>query len=319
MVADPGHGSVIYGGAHLSLRLLSGVLLVISIALTACAGSVALPTDNVSPIPSASASPSASQLSLTVNGQKRIYFLFRPATLPAQRLVPLVIAMHGYTQNAVELESLTHFDQLAEKGGFVVVYPQGVQDSWNAGNCCGEAQSEKRDDVAFVRQLIAQLVQEDNIDPKHVYATGLSNGGLMANRLACDLAAEIVAIASVSGSLGTPCHPTRPVSVLEMHGTEDPLLPMAGGSSPGLGTFPPTMSVMSQWARLDGCAPRSVVTQSGATKMTGWRSCRARTAVVLDTITGGGHEWFGSDGSLPGEPDATAVIWSFFSSVPARG
>jgi polyhydroxybutyrate depolymerase len=310
---------VICGSARMSRRLPQSLVLVICIALAACARSVAVPAHNVSPLPSPSVSPSASQASLTVNGQKRIYFLFRPATLPAQRLAPLVIAMHGYTQTAVELESLTHFDQLAQKDGFVVVYPQGVQESWNAGTCCGAAQSEKLDDVAFIRQLIAQVVQEDNIDPKRIYAAGLSNGGLMANRLACDLAAEIVAIASVSGSLVTPCHPARSVSVLEIHGADDPELPIAGGSTAGLGTFPPTMSVMSRWARLDACSPRPGVSQSGTTKMTRWTGCRGRTAVVLDTITGGGHEWFGSDGSAPGEPDATAMIWSFFSSLPTRG
>src|SRR5205807_4068995 len=135
--------------------------------------------------------------------------------------LPLVIAMHGYTQGAVELEAMTQLDAAAAKEAFAVIYPQGIGSSWNAGSCCGVAQSQRIDDVEFMRQVIDKLVSEGDVDPKRVFATGFSNGGMMAHRLAGDLADKLAAVASVSGSLVTPCRPSRPVSALEIHGIDD--------------------------------------------------------------------------------------------------
>jgi polyhydroxybutyrate depolymerase len=261
----------------------------------------------------AQGSPSPTRIEhLTVAGQQRVYVLYRPPSLDPKQPVPLVIALHGYTVDTTWMEPNTHFDELAKRNGFVVVYPQGINNSWNAGSCCGHNHN---DDDAFIKAVIDQLVAGGNIDVKRVFVTGMSNGGAMAQRLACDLADRITAVASVSGSLLVDsCNPSRAISVLEMHGTADSLIPYEGGTTAGLGSFPPTMSVMKRWASLDGCsAPTS--TQSGITTNYRWAGCRDGSSVVLDAIAGEDHTWF-APANLPGEPDATQVAWDFFSQAP---
>jgi polyhydroxybutyrate depolymerase len=289
-----------------------------------CGGSVATATPRTSPSAIQQATPSSGpsetqQATLTVAGQARLYTIFRPSSLDTAKLAPLVIALHGYTQGSLELEGTTHFDDQARKSGFVVVYPQGVNDSWNAGSCCGTAQSQNLDDVEFIRELIASLVTGGHIDPKRVFATGLSNGGMMVHLLACVLSERIAAVASVSGALTVPtCRPGRPISVLEMHGTGDSLVPYAGGSTAGLGSFPPTMSFMKRWANIEHCAAKPTISQKGITTTSTWTGCRGGSVVVLQAIAGAEHGWFGGAGALPGEPDATQAVWTFFSGLPPR-
>jgi polyhydroxybutyrate depolymerase len=290
---------------------LSAVAL--AFVLTACGSSVAS-----TPTPSARPSPSGAQkATMTVSGQVRTYTVFRPSSLDPIRPVPLVIALHGYTADARWMEDATHFDEQATQDGFIVVYPQGIDNSWNAGTCCGVAQSQNIDDVAFIRELIDRLVRDGHADPKRVFVTGMSNGAMMAHRLGCELSDRIAAIASVAGALITgACQPARPVSVLEMHGTEDSLVPFGGGSVAGIGQFPSTISFMRRWATFDGCTGSPTVTKSGITKTTTWAGCREHTAVILDAVTGAGHWWFGPDED-PAEPSATTVVWDFFSHVHA--
>jgi polyhydroxybutyrate depolymerase len=239
--------------------------------------------------------------------------VYRPISLNANQPAPLVIAMHGYTVDAGWMETTSHFDDLAAKAGFVVVYPQGRSDAWNAGLCCGQ---DSEDDVTFIKDLVDKLVLLGYVDPKRVFATGMSNGALMAQRLACELADHITAVASVSGSLVTdPCTPSRAISVLEMHGLEDNLVPYEGGKVAGLTTFPPTMSNMQHWATLDGCAAGPAATKEGITTTYTWSSCRDGSTVILDAIAGAGHSWF-SPVNQTGEPDASQVVWDFFSHAP---
>jgi polyhydroxybutyrate depolymerase len=261
----------------------------------------------------AQSSPIPTQVGhLTVGGLDRAYVVFRPLSLDPKQPAPLVIALHGYTVDTTWMETNTHFDDLAKKDGFVVVYPQGINNSWNAGSCCGHNHS---DDDAFIKAVIDQFVAAGHVDSKRVYVTGMSNGGAMAQRLACDLADRITAVASVSGSLLVDsCNPSRAISVLEMHGTADSLVPYEGGTTAGLGSFPPTMSVMKRWATLDGC-PAPMTTQSGITTTYAWAGCRDGSSVVLDAIAGEDHTWF-APANLTGEPDATQVTWDFFSHAP---
>ncbi|HEV2035134.1 MAG TPA: PHB depolymerase family esterase [Candidatus Dormibacteraeota bacterium] len=264
-------------------------------------------------LPSRSSRSPAQTGSITFAGGARTYVLFQPLSLDPKQLAPLVIALHGYTVDKTWMEGTTHFDTLAEKAGFEVVYPQGTGNSWNAGSCCG---NNKNDDVGFIKALIDKLVRTAHIDPKRVYATGMSNGGFMAQRLACELSAQITAVASVSGSLVTEsCNPSRAISVLEIHGTEDQTVPFQGGPIAGIGALPPTISLMKRWASLDGCAAAPAVTQSGITTRYVWTPCRDGSSVVLDAIAGGGHSWFGPE-AMPGSPDATQTVWDFFSKSP---
>ncbi len=250
---------------------------------------------------------------ITLGGVERTYVVFRPPSLNPKQQAPLIIAMHGYTVDTSWMESTTHFDDLATRDGFVVVYPQGLDNAWNAGRCCGH---DSIDDVGFIRTVIDRLVADEHVDPKRIFATGMSNGGLMAQRLACEAADRITAIASVSGSLvSEPCNPSRPIAVLEMHGLEDDLVPYQGGAVAGLTDFPPTMSNMQDWASRDGCAASAAQSQEGITTIYSWSACRDGSSVVLEAIAGAGHSWFGPD-QMPGEPDASQVAWDFFSHAP---
>jgi polyhydroxybutyrate depolymerase len=283
-----------------------GVFAAVIFGAGACGGSVATRTPTQS--------PSAIQnATMTVSGELRSYTVFSPLSLDPKKLVPLVVAIHGYTVDSTEMETSSHFDDQATRGGFIVVYPQGLNNSWNAGSCCGR---NSNDDVGFIRDLIDRLIKSGHIDRTQVFATGMSNGGAMAQRLACDLADRVTAVASVSGSLLTvSCNPSRAISVMEMHGTADSLVPYKGGSTPGLGYFPPTMSIMQRWANVDGCAATPAVGQSGIATTYSWSGCRDGTSVVLEAIAGEDHTWFAPE-NMPGEPDATQVTWNFLSHAP---
>ena len=286
-----------------------GVSAAVIFGAGACGGSVATRTP--------SQSPSAIQnATMTFSGELRSYTVFSPLSLDPKKLVPLVVAIHGYTVDSTEMETSSHFDDQATQGGFIVVYPQGLNNSWNAGSCCGH---NSNDDVGFIRELIDRLVSGGHVDPKRVFVTGMSNGGAMAHRLACELSDRIAGVASVSGALVTDaCNLSRPISVLEMHGTADSLVPFEGGFTAGLGHFPSTISFMTRWATLDGCASTPTVTQSGITQISTWSGCRAGTLVVLEAVMGADHSWFGPGDPLPGEPNATEVVWDFFNHLPAR-
>ena len=274
--------------------------------VVACGGSVAI---------GPSTSPSRAQAEvLSVNGAPRAYLLFRPPAPDVKHLAPLVIAIHGYALDGRTLEERSRYDDLAARDGFVVVYPQGVNVSWDAGVCCGGSS----DDLAFIRNLVDKLITDGGIDPKRIFATGVSNGAMMAQRLACELSDRITAVASVSGALGIDsCTPSRAISVLEMHGTADGIIPFAGDPAQSLAS---QMEQMSAWAKRDGCSPDPAVTENGITTTYAWIACRDNSRVVLEAIAGGGHRWFGADtlpGMLPGEPSATQVTWDFFVHAPA--
>jgi len=250
---------------------------------------------------------------MTVGGVQRAYVIVRPAAVDPAHLAPLVVALHGYTLNSAWMESSTGFDQVAGRAGFVVVYPQGIKNSWNAGGCCGHNTG---DDVGFISDLIDRLIGYGGVDRRRVFLTGMSNGAAMAQRVACELADRVTAVASVSGSLLVePCVPSRPISVLEIHGTNDSVIPFLGGFKSGLGEFPSTMSVMETWERADGCADSPAVIRSGITTMSTWAGCRGGAVVALDAISGGNHVWFGPKYGRD-EPDATQAAWDFFNRVP---
>jgi polyhydroxybutyrate depolymerase len=282
------------------------MLVAATLSLAGCGGSTAAATTL--------ASPSPTQIGhVTVGGQSRSYVVYRPLSLARKQTVPLVIALHGYMVDSTWMETTTHYDDLAKTAGFVVLYPQGNSNSWNAGTCCAQNHD---DDVGFIRAVIDRLMSIGGIDRARIFVTGMSNGGAMAQRLACELSDRITAVASVSGSLLIDaCNPSRAISVMEMHGTLDSLVPFEGGSTRGLGSFPPTMSIMKRWAALDGCAAAPTVTQSGLASLSTWTGCRDGSSVVLDAIAGADHSWFAPE-NMPGQPDATHVTWDFFSHSP---
>jgi polyhydroxybutyrate depolymerase len=281
---------------------------------------------------SPNATPSASTLqhgSLTSDGLKRTYSLYLPPSLDRNHAAPLVVLLTCGPCTGDQMAQITNFDDQATRGGFIAVYPDPVPDAalaprgaWNAGPCCGDAWAKGVDDVAFIRRLLDRLTTDYRIDASKIFAAGLSAGALMVYRLACELSDRIAAIASVSGVMITEnCRPVRPVSVLEMHGTNDANVPYAGGG--WVNANPPTVSstatVIQRWVTLDGCAGNPTQTVSGITETSVWSACHGGTAVRFDTVTGGHHTWFGSAlDPVPGEPHSNAVVWNFFGNLPPR-
>ena len=278
-----------------SARAWLSPVIAISLGLSACSGSL--------PTAGPSLSPSGVQhASLVVDGHKRTYRLFRPPTLDLTRPPSLVLALHGAPSSGDELASISHFDDEAMSGGFIVAYPDALYGAWNP-DTPGPVE-----DVAFMVRLLDRLQHEFTVERTHTFIAGVSNGAMMAYRLACELSDRVAAIASVAGEMRLQeCQPARPVSILEMHGTDDSSVPYDGG-----------VAAIRRWVTLDGCTGHPTQSVSGITKTSIWSGCREGTVIRLDTVVGGHHTWFGSAfAPVPGEPSSNAVIWAFFSMVVA--
>lgn len=276
--------------------------------------------------------------SLLVDGLDRTYLLHVPPSYDGAVPVPLVIALHGGGGSGQKMASLTDFNTLSDTEGFIVVYPDGIENHWNDGRKVEKyrAQKENIDDVKFISVLIDHLEKELNIDETRIYATGISNGAMMSCRLACELSEKIAAIAMVAGAMPENlceyCSPSRPVSVLVMNGTEDPLVLWEGGEIKiGRQNFGKTLSVhdtVAFWVEHNGCTLSPSVTWLPDTKADGttvrkevYGRGKEGTEVILYAIEGGGHTWpgglqYASRRTIGGtcyDIDATGVIWQFFA------
>jgi polyhydroxybutyrate depolymerase len=273
-------------------------------------------------------------LALTVGQRGRTYLLHLPPVYDGKRLLPLVIVLHGGGGNAPGAVRMTGFSEKADKEGFVVVYPNGSGRlktrllTWNSGNCCGYAMDQNVDDVGFIRALIDELVTLRAIDPKRVYVTGMSNGGMMTYRLGCELSDKIAAIAPVAGALNVEnCQPANPVSVIIFHGTADEHVLYKGGE--------PIQKVdrhyrvdksvayaVSFWVKHDGCSETPQRSEKGSIQAEIYGG-KDGVEVVLYTVNGGGHAWPGGQAYLLGteptrEISATDLMWEFFVRHPKK-
>jgi polyhydroxybutyrate depolymerase len=267
--------------------------------------------------------------SLQSGGLARTYHLYTPPDLAGTPAVPLVVVLHGGFGHGIGAERLYHWDAAARRHGFVVVYPDGIGRSWNAGRCCGSASRRNVDDVGFLSALVQRLEDENRIDSHRVYVTGMSNGAMMAYRMACEAPFPIAAIGPVAGTLGVSCDRARPTSVLHIHGSADRNVPFAGGVGIGFDRSErlAVPEALARWRELDRCA-KPVTTTAGvvATQRSG---CAEGRVVELITITGAGHQWPGGERgtvqSILGMPldapstalDATETLWSFFAPLHA--
>lgn len=272
--------------------------------------------------------------SLRAGGRDRTYLLHLPPARP-RAVLPLIVALHGAGGDGRGMERLSGLSRLADREGFAVAYPDGLWRQWNDGR--SGIHLTHADDVGFLRALIGHLTGEAGMDPQRVYVTGISNGGMMSQRLACDAADKIAAIASIAATLPEAiqpdCKPQRPVSVLLMHGTNDPLVPYLGGAVAGPGGRPSRGRVLSLdatarfWAAADGCAGGPEVASlpdradDGTTvRVARYQPCRHGAAVAAYTIEGGGHTWPCGFQYLPvfligktsRDLDAGETMWEFF-------
>jgi polyhydroxybutyrate depolymerase len=262
---------------------------------------------------------------LSVAGLEREYLAFAPTSLSSSQPIPVVFVFHGGTGTARGAAVQTGFDAEAERRGFLIVYPQGLRRTWNAGSCCGPAARLGVDDVAFVSALLDELGRAHRVDPDRVFATGISNGGMMAARLACDLPGRFAAIAPVAATLSTACDRAEPVSVLHIHGTADRNVPIDGGFGPRALTpvdHLPLEEVLARWRAIDGCDAEPAVERCGAVTRRTWSCGRGGTEVQAIVIDGGGHSWPGGQrmarvlDAPSNELDATAEIGRFFAQHP---
>src|SRR5271156_1612634 len=198
--------------------------------------------------------------SLDFGGRTRNYLVHPPRGYAPGAPLPVVFVLHGASESNDSVEELSRMSGKADAEHFVAVYPAGTGRvvTWNAGACCGGAMKEKVDDVGFLRVLLEKIEREYAIDPKRVYFTGISNGAMMAYRVACEMAEQVAAIAPVEGALNVECHPTAPVAVLIFHGTADRIVPFEGGAN-GFeideGRRDNSVAgAVSFWAKRDGCA-----------------------------------------------------------------
>lgn len=270
---------------------------------------------------------STSRHTLPVAGTNRTYRLYQPAGIDGP--APLVLMLHGGFGSGEQAERSYGWDTEADSGHFLVAYPDGLDRAWNTGGgCCGRPGSTGVDDVAFLSQLVADIARTTPVDPKRVYATGISNGGMMAYRLAC-ATTIFAAIAPDSATQLGDCPNPAPLSVLHIHGTADQNIPYDGSPGQGVAQIdgPPVPDLNAQWRATDQCAEPTVATNGPVT--TSLATCPENRAVELITIDGAGHQWPGStrgaaDGLIPGlDPPSTALnatheIWQFFAQHPAN-
>lgn len=275
---------------------------------------------------------------------KRTFSVHLPTSFNKTERLPLLIALHGRGGNGKSMVLVTRkgFDKLADQERFIVVYPDGLGQSWNDGRMDAEtddrAHIENIDDVGFISVLIDLMITDYNLDPKRVYITGISNGAMLSYRLACELSGKITAIAPVDGSipdmLVKGCSPTEPVSVLAINNVNDPMVPYEGGQifnhfhRKKLGEVLSVNESIGFWMSHNNCINNAIIsdlpdndpTDGTRVKRTQFINGNKGTEVILYSVYGGGHTWPGGLQYLPvrvigrtsKDFDANTVIWEFF-------
>lgn len=250
---------------------------------------------------------------LSHQGRRRTYYIHTPKSYNAKNPLPLVLAFHGYGSQGKDLANNTGFNELADRQKFIIVYPDGLDRRWDvASNGWGGV-----DDVSFVSALIDHLTQIRAIDRRRIYASGVSNGGFLVQRLACEQNSQIAAFASVAatfaGQIRDSCHPPTPISMLMINGTDDRKVPWNGGSPVGW-YFLSVPDTINFWRQHNGCTASSPVKQlpSSRVEIARYASCRGGSEVELVTLKGVGHVW-PRGGSGPSQlVNGSQEIWNFF-------
>lgn len=269
------------------------------------------------------------------DGERRFYRLYVPDLRNHETPVPLVVALHGGGGNSRSMMNMTDFNTIAEREGFAVLYPEGIDGNWNdLRDMTGRLDAiDERDDVGFLDALIDHIGGQYPIDNERIFATGISNGGLMSFRLACERADRYRAIAAVTAALPPqPCDPNGDISILVMNGTDDPLILWDGGDVSGTndrGAIISTPATMDFWREQYACDDTPQITNlpdtdpdDGATvRVETYTSCTPSVEVVLYAIEGGGHTWPGGPqyapvafiGNTNRDINASEHIWQFFA------
>lgn len=272
------------------------------------------------PLPALAAKDTLESRTLKIQGLERSYRLYRPST-PSQAPRALLVALHGGYGSGSTLEKQTGLDQLAEREGFFVVYPDGFRRSWNAGACCGPAQRQNVDDVGFVRAVIADIAQRYPVDRQRIYGTGFSNGAMLLNRIACEAPSTFSAVAPVAGNTPLPgCANARAPAALLLQGRDDERVPWAGGSFEGQ-YRPPIRDMAAQLASHNICSQETETLPAPAgVECQHFKGCAADGEVRWCVIEGLGHQWAGGQSFLRpllgrnrSELSASEMVWEFLA------
>ena len=271
---------------------------------------------------------------ITVGGEARIYWTYVPAGVDKTKPVPLLFVLHGSAGSGEDMMAVTQrgFERIADKERIVVVYPDALERRWND-------QAGSVDDAGFLLAVVDKLSAAGIVDRKRVYMAGISNGGMMAQRMACEHSDRVAGIATVAGSLpeklaGT-CNPSQPIPVIIIHGTEDPIVPWGGGAVAGFEEFGKVLSARETagfWAKKNQCRGSALVVpeperdpkDGTSVRLEIFADCTSNADVSLIAVEGGGHTWPGGYQYLPErfigrtsrDIDANQMIWGFFRRLP---
>lgn len=276
--------------------------------------------------------------SMTHNGLLRFYKLHVPAKYDAAKPTPVLFALHGGGGDMGYQSDDKFYRQISksDQEGFIAVFPNGHSKlksgkfaTWSAGACCGDARDQKVDDVSFIREIFNTLVKKLNVDRTKVFATGISNGGMMMYRLACEMSDIFKAVASVAGPDGmAACTPKSPISILHIHAKNDDHVLFNGGA--GKNSFRDTTKVteftsvpatIAKWVKQNACegTSRKVLEKPGASCQV-YSKCKGGTEIELCVTDAGGHSWPGGVKPRSGQESpstaisANDVMWDFFKS-----
>jgi polyhydroxybutyrate depolymerase len=293
----------------------------------------------------AALAPGDYDFALTHQNLRRNYLVHVPPQAARGARLPLVLSFHGAGSNAEVMKAYTRMDRAADRDGYIGVYPNGSSGlqgrylTWNAGKCCGPAAMLQIDDVGFALAVLDDIARRAAVDTTRVYATGLSNGSMMAYRLAAEASDRIAAVAGVAGTMSLDRFaPKRPVPIMHIHSMHDHIARWDGGFGPPASIFDTRMfntsveEFLRTWLDFDGCPvkPAVVDTVEGQTGTPDegqsalrrvYRPCRQGTEVVLWQLSGAGHVWPGGIrdyvpellGTGSAVIDANAEMWKFFS------
>lgn len=263
--------------------------------------------------------------SINSNGLPRSFRVHLPVGFNANDGLPLVFNFHGFGSSAIEQEIYSGMSIVSDQNSFVVVYPEGISKAWNVGWAFGSTAN----DVKFVSDMIDYMTKEYNINTKKVYACGMSNGGFMSYKLACDLNDRITAIASVTGSMVASelkkCSPPKTIPILEIHGTADDVVAYNGT----FGISQPIIEVLNFWRDHNDCdlvptnqkLPKLNAQEITNTEVIRYINCNNDHEVLHYKVNKGGHTWPGSSiavGVTSQDFNASEEIWKFFNRFETK-
>lgn len=301
---------------------------VLRIALTAwlAAWTVSAAPASAAPCASSCLQPGDHRIAIWSGGLLRFYLVHVPESYTGQDQVPLLLDLHGFSSYAADERKWSGQLRESDRRGFIAVWPDGVALSWNAYGCCFLGNALVVDDVAFLRSVIGEMKRRSNIDDGRVYVTGISNGGGMAQRMACEAADIVTAVVSVSFPLNSDqCRPARPISVTAIAATGDNTINYYGSSAPlglpnnllglPLGVQGARES-LAAWKRLNGCSDALTRVQlRDDVRLEEYRRCGRGTRAGLVTIVGGTHVLYsgyiglGYNGDYVAPIDAATYMW----------